>query len=62
LGGRNPQLKQNFAEAGYLTTKQVAQEVGFGNKETYRQAKYISENASESTLLVVRTNFSINIK
>ncbi len=32
------------------TNKQVAEEVGFGNKETYRQAKYISENADEETI------------
>ena len=28
----------------------VAQEVGFGSKDTYRQAKYISENADEETI------------
>lgn len=32
------------------SNKQVAEEVGFGNKETYRQAKYISENASEEMI------------
>lgn len=32
------------------TNKQVAEEIGFGNKETYRQAKYISENADEDTI------------
>lgn len=28
----------------------VAEEGGFGNKETYRQAKYISENADEEMI------------
>jgi ParB family chromosome partitioning protein len=32
------------------SNKQVAEEVGFGNKETYRQAKYISENADEEMI------------
>lgn len=30
--------------------KSVAQEIGFGNKETYRQAKYIYENANEEMI------------
>lgn len=40
---------QDFAPQG-KTNQKVAQEVGFGNKETYRQAKYISENADEEII------------
>lgn len=32
------------------TNKTVSSEVGFGNKETYRQAKYIYENADEEMI------------
>jgi len=32
------------------SNQKVAEEVGFGNKETYRQAKYISENADEEMI------------
>jgi len=42
--------KQNFAEGEFLTNQKVAEEVGFGNKETYRQAKYISENATDDMI------------
>ena len=50
--------KENMSDGGkgnkiletLNSNKQVAEEVGFGNKETYRQAKYISENADEETI------------
>lgn len=32
------------------SNKQVAEDVGFGNKETYRQAKYIYHNADDDTI------------
>lgn len=32
------------------SNKQVAKDVGFGNKETYRQAKYIYENGNEDLI------------
>ncbi|NMM64362.1 hypothetical protein HBE96_17215 [Clostridium sp. P21] len=32
------------------SNKKVAEESGFGNKETYRQAKYIYENGSEELI------------
>ena len=40
---------QEFVPQG-KTSQKVAEEVGFGNKETYRQAKYISENANEEII------------
>jgi ParB family chromosome partitioning protein len=32
------------------SNKKVAEDVGFGNKETYRQAKFVSENADEELI------------
>ncbi|MCD3319535.1 ParB N-terminal domain-containing protein [Clostridium botulinum D/C] len=32
------------------SSKQVAKDIGFGNKETYRQAKYIYENGNENLI------------
>jgi ParB family chromosome partitioning protein len=49
-GGTNPQLRQNFGKAGFRTDNNVAEDVGFGNKETYRQAKFVSENADEEMI------------
>ncbi|OMF75039.1 hypothetical protein BK143_01255 [Paenibacillus peoriae] len=41
---------QNFAqhETG-KSSKIVADQTGFGNKETYRQAKYIADNADSES-------------
>jgi hypothetical protein len=36
---------QNFAERMGESNEIVADQTGFGNKETYRQAKYIADNA-----------------
>ena len=41
------ELPQNFAEvAGKETLEIAASKSGFGNKETYRQAKTVTENAT----------------
>ncbi len=37
---------QNFAEVGVLTESTIASEVGFGNRETYRQAKSVTDNGT----------------
>jgi len=44
---KNP--TQNFAEGGE-TREKVADRAGFGNRETYRKAKYIIENADEELI------------
>ena len=42
-----PELPQNFAEVAGKETRQVAAEkAGFGNAETYRQAKTVTEKAA----------------
>jgi ParB family chromosome partitioning protein len=43
-------LSPKSDKANIRTDKKVAQEVGFGGKEKYRQAKYISENATEEMI------------
>ena len=44
-GGKGDKILETFDR-----NKTIAQEVGFGNKETYRQAKFIYENADDDTL------------
>jgi len=42
-------VRQNLGEGGRSDDK-VSEQSGFGNKETYRQAKYISEHADSETI------------
>jgi hypothetical protein len=49
LNGKT-ELPQNFAEAKGETNQIVADASGFGNKETYRQAKYIADHADDELI------------
>ncbi|WP_132250711.1 hypothetical protein [Natranaerovirga pectinivora] len=49
---------QNFANLN--TNHQVANDVGFGNKETYRQAEYIYNNAPYLPLESIFISIYIN--
>lgn len=44
---------QNFAEQGESAAI-VASETGFGNKETYRQAKFVADHAGRKSFSVER--------
>ncbi|AOY76892.1 hypothetical protein [Clostridium formicaceticum] len=46
---------QDFVPRG-KTDDAVANEVGFGNRETYRQAKFIAENADEEMIKQLEGN------
>ncbi|MGM1019986.1 MAG: hypothetical protein ACQEXV_05465 [Bacillota bacterium] len=41
---------QNFVERAGESNHIVADQTGFGKKETYRQAKYIADNADPETI------------
>lgn len=58
--GARTDITQNFAEGSKGESSNiVANESGFGNKETYRQAKYISENASEELIKQLDLGFTL---
>lgn len=48
---KNGAVRQDFAQLRKGKTNEiVAQDIGFGNKETYRQAKYIADNANNEMI------------
>jgi hypothetical protein len=51
---------QNFAELnqGKETAQVAAEKAGFGNKETYRQAKKVSNEASETSVPMTFVNYA----